>query len=173
MNAIEKLADGIDAFSDFMGRVFSWLMLPVVVISFAVVMMRYVFGVGFPWLQETYVWLHGVAVLMCAAWVLKEGRHVRVDLLYKKWSDRGKAKADLFGVLFFLYPMMGFLFWWSLPSVQRSWRLLERSSTTDGLQFVYLMKTVIPVFCVLMMIQGLSMAIRALLVLARGEKSSG
>ncbi len=98
---------------------------------------------------------------------------MRVDLLYKKWSDRGKAKADLCGVLLFLYPMMGFLFWWSLPSVQRSWRLLERSPTTDGLQFVYLMKTVIPVFCVLMMIQGLSMAIRAGLVLARGEKASG
>ena len=173
MNAIEKLADGIDAFSNFMGRMFCWLMLPVVVISFAVVMMRYAFEVGFPWLQETYVWLHGVAVLVCAAWVLKEDRHVRVDLLYKKWSARGKAKADLFGVLVFLYPMMGFLFWWSLPSVQRSWRLLERSPTSDGLQFVYLMKTVIPVFCVLMMIQGLSMAIRALLVLARGEKANG
>lgn len=173
MKAIEKLADWIDAMSTFIGRTLSWVMLPVVAISFSVVMMRYVIGKGYPWLQESYIWLHGAAVLLCAAWVLKEGGHVRVDLLYKKWSARGRARADLFGVIVFLYPMMGYLFWWSLPGVQRSWRLLERSQTNDGLQFVYLMKTVIPVFCVLVMIQGLSMAIRALLVLKRGEQANG
>ncbi len=170
MNALEKIADIIDATSTFIGRTLSWVMVPVVVVSFSVVMMRYTLGKGYPWLQEVYIWLHGAAVLLCAAWVLKEGGHVRVDLLYKKWSAKAKAWADLVGLAVFLYPMMGFLFWWSLPGVQRSWRLLERSPTNDGLQFAYLMKTVIPVFCVLVMIQGLSMGIRSLLVIWRGEK---
>ena len=170
MNALEKIADIIDATSTFIGRTLAWVMVPVVVVSFTVVMMRYTLGMGYPWLQEVYIWLHGAAVLLCVAWVLKEGGHVRVDLLYKNWSAKAKAWADLFGLALFLYPMMGFLFWWSLPGVQRSWRLLERSPTNNGLEFAYLMKTVIPVFCVLVMIQGLSMAIRCLLVLARGER---
>ncbi len=173
MNTLEKIADYIDAFSTFIGRTLSWVMIPVVAVSFAVVLMRYTLGKGFPWLQETYIWLHGAAVLLCAAWVLKEGGHVRVDLLYKKWSAKAKARADLFGLVVFLYPMMGFLFWWSLPGVQRSWRLLERSPTNDGLEYVYLMKTVIPAFCVLVMIQGVSMAIRSILVLARGDQRNG
>ena len=173
MNGLEKIADLIDATSTFIGRTLSWVMLPVVAISFAVVTLRYAIGFGYPWLQELYIWLHGAAVLLVAGWVLKEGGHVRVDLLYKRWSVTAKAWADLIGVLLFLYPMMGFMFWWSLPGVQRSWRLLERSQTQDGLQFVYLMKTVIPVFCVLVMIQALSMLIRSLLVIVRGEKANG
>ena len=94
-------------------------------------------------------------------------RHVTVASEYVRLA---KAWADLAGVVFFLYPMMGFLFWWSLPGVQRSWRLLERSQTNDGLEYVYLMKTVIPVFCVLLMIQGLSMAIRSVLVIVRSKQ---
>ena len=170
MELLRKFADLVDRMNDWIGRTVSWAMLPVVLVAFAVVFLRYVAGMGFPWLQEVYIWLHGAAVLLCAAWVLKEGGHVRVDLLYKKWSAKAKAWADLVGLAVFLYPMMGFLFWWSLPGVQRSWRLLERSPTNDGLQFAYLMKTVIPVFCVMVMIQGLSMGIRCLLVIWRGEK---
>ena len=173
MNGLEKLADIIDATNSFIGRSLAWVMLPVVAISFAVVALRYLFGFGYPWLQELYIWLHGAAVLLVAGWVLKEGGHVRVDLLYKRWSAQTRAWADLVGVLLFMFPMMGFLFWWSLPGVRRSWRLLERSQTQDGLQFVYLMKTVIPVFCVLVMIQGLSMLIRSFLIIRRGERGHG
>ena len=96
-----------------------------------------------------------------------------LELLGPAFTWKTRAWTDLFGVVVFLYPMMGFLFWWSLPVVQRSWRLLERSPTSDGLQFVYLMKTVIPVFCVLVMIQGLSMAFRSIVLIARGEKAGG
>lgn len=167
MKALEKIASAIDALNVFIGRTLSWAILPVVLVAFAVVTMRYAMGKGYPWLQETYIWLHGAAVLLAAAWVLKDGKHVRVDLFYAKLSAKGKAWIDLFGVAVFLMPMMGFLFWWSLPAVQRSWRLMERSPTADGLEFAYLMKTVIPVCCVLVMLQGLSQALRAVVVLAR------
>jgi TRAP-type mannitol/chloroaromatic compound transport system permease small subunit len=173
MNALEKLATAIDTLNTWIGRTLAWLLVPVVIVSFAVVTLRYAFGIGYPWLQETYIWLHGVAVLLAAAWVLKEGGHVRVDLLYKRWSPRTKAWADLVGLVAFLFPMMGFLFWWSLPSVQRSWRLMERSPTADGLPYVYLMKTVIPIFCVLVMLQGLAMLLRCVITIAREGKRRG
>jgi len=173
MNALEKIADLIDAFNGFIGRTVCWALVPVTLVAFAVVAMRYALGTGFPWLQESYIWMHGAAVLLAASWVLKEGGHVRVDLFYKRASAKVKAWLDMIGVLFFLMPMMGFLFWWSLPLVQRSWRLMERSPTADGLQFVYIMKTIVPVFCVLMMLQGLAMLLRCVVTIARGEKVNG
>ena len=173
MGALEKLASLIDAFNGFLGRAASWAVLPVVLVAFAVVAMRYVLGTGHPWLQESYIWLHGAAVLLVAAWVLQEDKHVRVDLFYKNASAKTKAWIDLIGVTLFLMPMMGFLAWWSLPLVERSWRLMERSPTNDGLTFLYLMKTVIPVFCVLVMLQGLAMLLRCVATIARGEKIDG
>lgn len=148
-------------------------MLPMVLIAFSVVAMRYVLNVGFPWLQETYIWLHGAAVLLASAWVLQRGGHVRVGVFYAKASERAKAWIDIAGVLLFLMPMMSFLYWWSIPLVQRSWRLMERSPTADGLSFVYLMKTVIPIFCVLMMLQGLSLLLRSVLTLVGRKPPHG
>jgi TRAP-type mannitol/chloroaromatic compound transport system permease small subunit len=173
MKALENIASLIDAFNGFIGRAASWAILPVVMVAFAVVAMRYTMGTGYPWLQESYIWMHGAAVLLASAWVLQEGKHVRVDLLYKGVSAKAKAWIDLIGVTLFLLPMMGFLAWWSIPLVQRSWRLMERSPTNDGLTFVYAMKTVIPVFCVLVMLQGLAMLFRSLATIARGEKADG
>ncbi len=173
MRALEKVADVIDAVIGFIGRTAAWMVLPVALIAFAVVAMRYALDRGYPWLQESYIWLHGAAVLLVAAWVLQEGKHVRVELFYKDASAKVKAWIDLIGVTCFLMPMMGFLFWWSMPLVQRSWRLMERSQTTDGLSFVYIMKTVVPVFCVLVMLQGLSMMLRCIVTIARGGKQGG
>jgi TRAP-type mannitol/chloroaromatic compound transport system permease small subunit len=173
MGWLEQLASLIDAFNGFIGRIVSWAVLPVALVAFAVVAMRYTMGTGYPWLQESYIWLHGAAVLLVSAWVLQNGGHVRVDLFYKSASAKRKAWIDLIGVIFFLLPMMGFLGWWSIPLVERSWRLMERSPTNDGLTFVYLMKTVIPVFCVLVMLQGLAMLLRSVATIVRGEKADG
>ena len=173
LQALEKIASLIDAFNGFIGRVASWAVLPVVLVAFAVVAMRYTMGTGYPWLQETYIWLHGAAVLLVSAWVLQKGGHVRVEVFHRSASAKTKAWLDIVGVVFFLMPMMGFLFWLSLPLVQRSWRVMQRAPTNDGLTFVYLMKTVIPVFCVLIMLQGLAMVLHNVVTLARGKRSGG
>lgn len=173
MKALEKIASLIDAFNGFIGRTASWAVLPIALVAFAVVAMRYTMGTGFPWLQESYIWLHGAAVLLASSWVLQKGGHVRVELLYRDASAKARAWLDIIGVVFLLMPMMGFLFWWSLPLVQRSWRLMERSPSNDGLTFVYLLKTVIPVFCVLIMLQGVAMLLRNVVMLARGKRTDG
>jgi len=162
---MQGFADSVDRMNDWLGRTVSWLMLPVVVVSFAVVFLRYLFGIGYPWLQEVYIWLHGAAFCVAAAWVLKENGHVRVDLVYKRLSLRARAWLDLIGVFLFLMPMIGLMLWWSWPVVRRSWRLLERSPSADGLQFAYILKSFIVVFCVLLILQGLAMAARCVLVI--------
>ena len=97
-----------------------------------------------------------------AAWTLAAGGHVRVDIFYAHASARTRALVDLFGALLLLMPFMLVLLWLSVPYVARSWAILERSQEASGLPFVYVLKTAIPVFAVLMALQGVAQAIRAL-----------
>lgn len=169
MNGLAQLVRWIDRLNGAVGLTVSWLILPVVLIAFSVVVLRYAFSMGFPWFQELYIWLHGAAFVLAMGWVLRDGGHVRVDLFYKRWSPRKRAWADLFGVFVFLVPMMGAILYLSWPLVQRSWRIMEKSATSDGLTYLYLLKTLLPVACVLVLLQGLAMAARALLVIADRE----
>ena len=87
--------------------------------------------------------------MLAAAWTLQVGGHVRVDIFYADASPRTKALVDLLGSLLLLLPFVAVILWFALPYVARSWALLERSRETSGLPFVYLLKTLIPLFAVL------------------------
>ena len=82
-------------------------------------------------------------------------------------SARTKALIDLLGALLLLLPFMLVLLWLSVPYVARSWAILERSRETSGLPLVFLLKTLIPLFALLMALQGIAQAIRAATALAR------
>src|ERR1700730_16434357 len=98
------LAGHIDRLNTAVGRAASWCALFIVLIGFAVVLMRYVLGLGSIWLQESILYAHAALFLLAAAWTLKEGGHVRVDVFYASASPRTKAVVDLCGALFLLLP---------------------------------------------------------------------
>jgi len=156
-----SLADNIDRLTTLIGRAAAWLCLFIVVAQFAVVVMRYGFGTGSAKLTESIVYAHAALFMLAAAWTLRDGRHVRVDIFYADAEPRRKALVDLLGALFLLMPFALSLLILSLPYVARSWSILERSRETSGLPFVYLLKTLIPVFALLLVLQGISQAIRA------------
>lgn len=159
VHAIDRINDGV-------GRTISWLTLAMVLVAFVVVVMRYVFSVGFVWLQESYVWMHGVVFMVGAGYTLLKEGHVRVDIVYRDASQRYKAWIDLGGALLLLAPMIGMVAYEAWPYVVDSWSRLEESREAGGLQGLYLLKTVILVFCLAVGLQGLSLALRSTLVLA-------
>ena len=110
---------------------------------------------------------HAALFMLAAAWTLQVGGHVRVDIFYADASPRTKALVDLVGALVFLLPFALVLVLLSVPYVARSWEIFERSRESSGLPFVYLLKTLIPLFAVLMALQGVAQAIRAARVLVR------
>jgi TRAP-type mannitol/chloroaromatic compound transport system permease small subunit len=164
------LSERIDRLNSAIGRAASWCALFIVVIGFAVVLMRYVLGLGSLWLQESVVYAHAALFLLAAAWTLQEGGHVRVDVFYATASPRARAWIDLLGALLLLVPFAGAIIWFAIPYVERSWAILERSRETSGLPLVFLLKTLIPMFAVLLALQGIAQAIRALAVLRRGTR---
>lgn len=169
MSFIAAYVRFMDRTSDLVGRAVSWLTLAMVVSAFAVVLLRYGFSVGWVWLQESYVWMHGVVFMLGAGYTLLHDAHVRVDVVYRTRGPRYRAFVDLVGTFLLLLPVTALVAWVSIPYVQASWLRLEASREAGGLPGLFLLKTVIPLFCVLLTAQGLALAGRALLVLTGRE----
>jgi len=164
---ITALADRIDRLNTGVGRAVAWLALAIVVGQFALVMARYLFGLGSIWLTETVIYAHATLFMLAAAWTLKAGGHVRVDVFYAEAGPRTRAAIDFVGALLLLLPFALVLVWLSVPYAARSWAILERSQESSGLPLVFALKTLIPLFALLMALQGVAQAIRALAVLTR------
>lgn len=161
-----RTADAIDRFTAAIGRAALWCCLYAVLAEFAVVLLRYAFGIGSIKLQESVLYAHAGLFMLAAAWTLQVGGHVRVDVFYAQAGPRMRALVDLLGALLFLLPFAAAVAALSLPYVERSWAILERSREASGLPFVYLLKTLIPIFALLIGLQGVAQALRAALVLA-------
>ncbi len=165
--SLPALADCIDRFTAAIGRRAAWLALFIVLLQFVVVAMRYALGLGSIWLSESILYGHAGLFMLAAAWTLRDGGHVRVDIFYAGAAPRTRALIDLLGALLLLMPFavaLGVLSW---PYVARSWAILESSRESSGLPAVFLLKTLIPVFAALLALQGLAQAIRAADTLAR------
>ena len=109
------LADRIDRLNAAIGRTVAWACLLVVLVQFAVVVMRYVFGAGSIWLTETIIYGHATLFMLAAAWTLREGGHVRVDIFYADAGPHRRALIDLCGALLLLLPFMLVLLWFAVP----------------------------------------------------------
>lgn len=154
----------LDRFSSFIGKTTAWLTLLMVLVTFVVVVMRYVFDAGFIWLQESVVWMHGFVFMIGAAYTLQQDEHVRVDIFYREMSARRKALVDILGVLFFLLPMCFFLGIKAVDFVAVSWRLQEASRESGGMPYPWLplLKSILVVMPALVGLQGIAILIRSL-----------
>jgi len=154
----------LDRFSERLGKTSSWLTLFMVLVTFVVVVMRYVFDIGFIWLQESVVWMHAFVFMVGAAYTLQQEEHVRVDIFYRDMSAKGRAWVDILGVLLFLFPLCAFLAWAAFDFVAVSWRLEEASRESGGLPYplIPLLKSILVVMPITVSLQGFSMLARSL-----------
>jgi TRAP-type mannitol/chloroaromatic compound transport system permease small subunit len=169
---LQLVADRIDRLNAAVGRAATWCCLFIVLVEFAVVILRYGLGVGSIGLQESVLYAQAALFMLAAAWTLQIGGHVRVDIFYARAPPRTRALVDLLGALVFLLPFAIVLGLVSIPYVTRSWSILERSREASGLPFVYLFKALIPLFAVLVGLQGVAQAIRSMLVLIGPSRPS-
>ncbi|MEM8624780.1 MAG: TRAP transporter small permease subunit [Pseudomonadota bacterium] len=131
-----------------------------VLVQFAIVVGRYVFGVYDIAAQESVLYMHAALFMLAAGWTLQKDAHVRVDILYARASPRMRRIIDIAGHSLFLIPSMLTLLWWSWPSVRNSWAILEGPISVGGIEAVFLMKSLIPAFGVLLILQSLAILTR-------------
>jgi TRAP-type mannitol/chloroaromatic compound transport system permease small subunit len=153
----------LDRISSITGKMTAWLTLFMVLVTFIVVIMRYVFDAGLIWVQESVVWMHAVVFMLGAAYTLRAEEHVRVDIFYRTMSERRRAWIDLVGVIVFLMPLCAFLAWASFDFVTQSWRIGESSRESGGLPypFIPLLKSVLLLMPVAVALQGASLCLKS------------
>jgi TRAP-type mannitol/chloroaromatic compound transport system permease small subunit len=165
MREAATLIEYIDRFTDGMGRVIAWLMLVMVLATLLVVALRYALDQGAIVLQETVMYLHGLAFMLGIPYALKENAHVRVDIIYARLNLRKRAAVDLAGHLLFLIPLSVFILVYSWSYVGSAWRIMEGSAEVGGVPAVFLLKTLIPLMASLLLLQGIAEILRNLTVL--------
>ena len=159
-----KAISFINTLNEWIGRTLSWLTLAMVLVTFSIAVLRYMFNNGWVAMQESVIYMHGLVFMLAAAYTLKHDGHVRVDILYQRCSTKIKAWIDFFGTLLLLLPMAGFIIWSSWDYVNDSWQIMESSRNSGGLSGIFLLKTCIPVMGGLLALQGIALLLRNLLI---------
>ncbi len=151
----------LDCFTQRLGLTLGYVCLVMALLMLIIVVLRDGFNWGSIALQEAVMYLHGCLFMLGAAYALQQDAHVRVDIFYRGFSARGKAWVDALGTVLFLIPFCVLVFWGSLAYVGESWAGFESSPEPGGIPAVYLLKTLIPVFAVLLLLQGLVQGAKA------------
>ncbi len=153
------------------GKAVAWLTLAMVLLTFAIVVLRYGFNLGWIWLQESVTYMHATVFMLAAAWTLQQDEHVRVDIFYRGRSARHKAIVNMAGTIVFLIPLCVFLLLIAWEYIFSSWQLLEKSREAGGLPLVFVLKSLILLLPALLLIQAVPNLLRSVSIIR--EQSEG
>ena len=166
MSALAQLSKFIDRFNTFIGFLCAFFVFSMVIVVFTVVVLRYGFNIGFIWMQEVYVWLHSFVFMLGAGFTYLANEHVRIDVFYREASKKYKATVDLFGNIFLLLPFLYINWNYSYPFVYRSFLMGEVSREAGGMPALYILKSAILWFCLVLFLQLVSNVIKSILTLS-------
>lgn len=167
MNAAERLAGGIDAFIDIVGRATSWITFVLALVMGANVLLRYGFSLGWIWAQELEWHLMAPICLIGMSYALRHGEHVRVDILFANYTERTKHAVDaVAAVLMMVFSLA--VIWLSLAYIWQSWSIGEGTANPGGIDYRYVVKSLIPIGFALLFLQSLAQAIQSAVAFRSG-----
>ena len=171
MSALAQLSKFIDRFNTIIGYLCAFFVFSMVIVVFTVVVLRYGFNIGFIWMQEVYVWLHSFVFMLGAGFTYLANEHVRIDVFYREASKKYKAIVDLLGNIFLLLPFLYIIWKYSFPFVYRSFLMNEVSREAGGMPALYILKSAILWFCIVLFLQLISNVIKSILTLTNHQES--
>lgn len=177
MNILLRLSRVIDAINNGVGHLTYWLVLVAVIISAGNATVRYTFNTSSNAWLELQWYLFSAIFLLCAGYTFLKNEHIRIDVIVGRFSKRVHAWIDVFGILFFLFPMAIIIMVLSWPMVVSSYDIHEMSNNAGGL-LRWPVKLLVPVGFALLVLQGVSELIKRIaflfgLIDEPGEKMHG
>ena len=166
---LKTFLQGLDSVSEWSGRIFVWLIIPLTVLVVFEVISRRVFNVPHIWAPEVTDFIYGPHFILVAAYTLLHRSHVAIEVIYERFSPKVRAIMDCFTYLVFFFPFCIIVFTQGILFAYTSWSIGETSESA-ALTIVPAIKTVIPVALALLLIQGLANFIRRVNFLFRGEE---
>ena len=136
----------LEKYINFVGEKISYLIPVMVALMVFVIISRYFFGIGRTDIQELVMYFHALVFLGCAGYVMNNDEHVRVDIFYRNASDSYKKNINTIFGLLFLIPLIIVTFFYSIETIEASWKMSEASTEAGGLAYVYIQKTLMILF---------------------------
>ena len=136
----------LEKYINFIGEKISYLIPVMVALMVFVIISRYFFGIGRTDIQELVMYFHALVFLGCAGYVMNNDEHVRVDIFYRNASDSYKKNINTIFGLLFLIPLIIVTFFYSIETIEASWKMSEASTEAGGLAYVYIQKTLMILF---------------------------
>lgn len=137
---LKKLANFLNFIIKKSGNFSSILILILIILVSVSVILRYAFSIGFIWLQDLYIWIHAIFILLGLSYTLSSNEHVRIDLIYRFLIEQKKKKINLLGAILFGLPFSLILIFNGYDYFYRSLLLNESSKETGGLPFIFILK---------------------------------
>ena len=157
-----RLVRMIDKFTDSTGTVVAWLNLPLVIAVSYEVIARYAFNAPTIWSFDVTYMLYGTIFMLGAAFALHKGAHIRTDFFFEKWSIRTKGTIDAVAYVVFFFPSILMFGWVGWTEGYYAFTIGEVSEQTPWRPILWPFKMVVPVACLLLLIQGVSETIKSL-----------
>jgi TRAP-type mannitol/chloroaromatic compound transport system permease small subunit len=151
----------IDRFTDTTGFFIALLAVPLVGAVVVEVISRYAFNAPTAWAYDTTSMLYGTLFMLGAAYALHKGAHVRTDFFWEKFSVRTKGIIDAVSYIVFFFPSLMMLGYIGLEQTIYSFNIGEQSDQTPWRPILWPFKAVIPLACLLLLIQGISELIKS------------
>ncbi len=159
----------IDSFTEAVGRLIAWLMLPLVGAVTYEVVARYVFGAPTIWAFDMSYMLYSAIFMLGTSYALLKGAHIRTDMLWQNFSDRRKGWIDAIAYVVFFFPGLFMLFYFSIDDAIYAFELGERSEQTAWRPYLWPLKGMVPLAALLLMIQGVSELLKSCYAISTGR----
>ncbi len=157
-----KLIRVIDKFTETTGTWVAWLNVPLVLAVTYEVMARYLFNSPTIWSFDVTFMLYGTIFMLGSAFALLKGAHIRTDFFFEKWSTKTKGTIDTVAYIVFFFPSFFVFFFVSWAEGWYAFTINETSEQTPWRPILWPYKMVVPLTCLLLLIQGVSELIKSL-----------
>ncbi len=166
-----RLAIIIDNINEWIGRIFSWIIVVLTLLVVLEVILRRFFGAPTIWNFEVTKQLYGLHFMILAGFALLHNSHVSIDIIESKLPKRIRAGLSLISYILFLFPFCFVLMWKGYGFAAQSWAIAETSWSIFAPP-LYPIKTVIPLTALLLFLQGMSVCIKNVLILSKKQKEA-
>jgi TRAP-type mannitol/chloroaromatic compound transport system permease small subunit len=156
-----KAVNVIDKFTDTTGTWVAWLNVPLVLAVAWEVTARYAFNAPTIWSFDVTYMLYGTIFMLGAAYALHKGAHIRTDFFFEKWSIRTKGVIDSVAYIVFFFPSIFVFLLVSGSEGLYAYSIGETSEQTPWRPILWPFKLVVPLACLLLLIQGVSETIKS------------
>jgi TRAP-type mannitol/chloroaromatic compound transport system permease small subunit len=154
--ALLRTIRAVDRFTDLTGTVVSWLAIPLVLSVSYEVIARYLFSAPTVWAFDITYMTYGALFMLGAAFALRKGAHIRTDFFWEHYSVRNKGTIDSISYVVFFFPSLTILLFISLNEAIYAFQINETSDQTPWRPLLWPFKAVIPLACLLLLVQGVS-----------------